>query len=65
MIFARFYFDPDKADQFAWHAGQEVVEMQYDNVFDLIMECHQLEDALRDCTVLMDGQVFNLKALSV
>lgn len=64
MIFARFYFKPEKAEQFAWYAGQEVVEMVYDNIMDLILECKELEDAIKDCTVMMDGQIYNLKALS-
>lgn len=65
MVVARFEFHPEQADQFAWQAGQNIVEMTFNNVFDLIQTCQGLEDAIVDCTVIMDGQMISLKALSV
>jgi len=65
MVIARFEFHPEHADQFAWQAGQNIVEMTFDNVFDLIQACQELEDAIKDCTVIMDGHMINLQALSV
>ncbi|MFZ9341988.1 MAG: hypothetical protein ACO24P_00105 [Candidatus Nanopelagicaceae bacterium] len=65
MVLARFEFRPECADQFAWKAGQNIVEMIFDNVFDLVNTCKELEDAIVDCTAIIDGHVINLQALSV
>lgn len=65
MIVARFEFHPGRAEQFAWQPGQSIVEMSFDNVFDLIELCQGIEDAIKDCSVMMDGQVINLKCLPV
>jgi hypothetical protein len=64
MVIARFEFDPDHADQFAWQANQHIVEMVFDNVLDLIQVCQELEDVIIDCTAIIDGHVVNLQALS-
>jgi len=64
MILARFEFHPGSAGQFAWGAGQEIVEMTFDNVFDLITMCQEFEDAIKDCTAIVDGNLVNLKTVS-
>lgn len=64
MIIARFEFHPDKMDQFAWNAEQSIVEIAYDNIFDLIQACQEFEDAIKDCTAIIDGEMINLQALS-
>jgi uncharacterized protein YqgV (UPF0045/DUF77 family) len=64
MVLARFEFHPGSAEQFAWSAGQTVVEMTFDNVFDLIKTCQELEDAIKDCTAIVDGNLVNLKMVS-
>lgn len=65
MVIARFEFLPEHADQFVWSAGQQVVEMTFDNIFDLIRVCQEHEDVIKDCTVLVDGHIINLQALSI
>jgi len=64
MVLARFEFYPDKAEQFAWHSGQQIVEVLFDNVFDLIKTCQEYEDAIANCTAMMDGQIIDLRAFS-
>lgn len=65
MVLARFEFHPECADQFAWNAGQSIVEMTFNNVFELIQMCQEHEDAIKDCTVIMDGNMISLQAFSV
>jgi hypothetical protein len=64
MVIARFQFKPGMAEHFAWYAGQEVVEMMFNDVTEFVETCQQFEDALVDASVLMDGHVYNLEALS-
>lgn len=64
MIVARFEFLPEYADQFAWSAGQTVVEMLFDNVFDLIQICQEHEHAILDCTAIVEGHMISLQGVS-
>lgn len=63
-IVARFEFIPEKAKDFAWGGDQTVVEMTYDNILELIHEVKTKEDAIKECTAIVDGQVIDLRELS-
>lgn len=64
MIVARFEFLPEFADQFSWSAGQTVVEILFDDVFDLIQTCQEHEHAIADCTAIVEGHIINLVGVS-
>ena len=59
-IIARFSFIPDRAPEFVEAEGQTVVQMEFDAI-DEVMECvHQFQDALEDCSAIINGKVVNL-----
>lgn len=64
MLVARFYFKPGCADQWAWSAGQSVVEMVYPSAWEIIEFCQEVEDLLLDCVVYDGHQVTSLKIIS-
>lgn len=66
MIIARIEFDPDQAWYFLDDApsGQNIVEMEYDNVYDLIEVCEEFKDFIINCTVLIDGKIVDLHNVS-
>lgn len=65
MILARFEFHPEYAADFGWSEGQQVVELQYDNIFELIEACQSFEEAIKDVTAIVDGTMVSLKGVSV
>ena len=64
MVLARFEFKPEAADQFAWKAGQTVVEMTFDSCLDVIKFCQEVEDAIKGCTVFTGSEVIALEAFA-
>lgn len=60
MVIARFEFKPEAADQFAWCAGQTIVEMAFDSCLDVVKFCQEIEDALVDCTVYTGSTIISL-----
>lgn len=64
MVIARFHFKPEAANQFCWHATQEIVEMQFQDTVDVVSFCKEFEDALIDCTVIVGDQLLQLSGFS-
>ena len=64
MINARFYLTPGRGRELGWNGTQEVVELLFSDVFDLIGFCKENEDQILGCTALVDGKVVDLQTLS-
>lgn len=64
MLVARFYFKPGCADQWAWSAGQSVIEVVYESAWEVVEFCQEIEDLLLDCVVYDGHQITSLKVVS-
>ena len=64
MVIARFQFKPGAADQFCWHASQEIVEMQFEDAHEVVELCRELEDRISDVTVLVEDQLIVLSGFA-
>jgi len=62
-VIARFRFDPEQADAFCWVDGTSVVELQFDDVYEVINYCEAYESAILDVTAIVNGQVINLREM--
>jgi hypothetical protein len=67
VIKARFEFKPEHAHHFVSDdfGQQTIVEMAFESVEALIMMVQGLEHVLVDCTAIVNGNVVNLRSLSV
>lgn len=59
VIVARFEFDQDEAPLFL-EDGKTFIEMQFDSVDEVIEYCTEFENAIIDCTALINGRVVSL-----
>ena len=59
VIIARFEFDADEAPHFL-DDGKSFTEMQFDTIEEIIEYCQEFEDAIVDCTALINGRVVSL-----
>lgn len=66
MILARFQFDQDFAHHFIDDPSgiQNIIEMQYDDIYELIEVCEQFKDFIVNCTAIIDGNVLDLRNIS-
>jgi len=64
MIIARFQIHPERASEIAWNSTQDIIELAFPDVFDLIGFCKENEDDIVACTAIIDGRVIDLEALS-
>jgi len=67
MILARFEFRKDAAPDFidSKHGSQVITEMEFDSVVELIEMCQGLEDAILNCTALVNGEIVDLRLVSL
>lgn len=65
MIIARFEFLPEAAPDFAWLATQQIVEMQFEDLFEFFSYCEPIEDALKECTVYTGEEIISLSDFTV
>lgn len=63
-VIARFVFKEDHAPEFVDQDGQRVVETVWDDVVELIEFCETLEQAIEDCIVMVEGNMFSLLEVS-
>jgi hypothetical protein len=64
MVIARFQFKPGAADQFCWAAGQEIVEMTFEDATEVVQFCKEVEDVIVDCTVIVGDQLLVLSGFT-
>lgn len=64
MIVARFTFKPEHAPDFVEQDGQLLVETLWNDVQELIEFCEGCEEAIEECTVLLNGSMVSLKEVS-
>jgi hypothetical protein len=57
-ILARFTFKADRAEEFLME-GQQVTQLDFDEIEELIEYTKSFEDALEDVTVLYRGKTYN------
>jgi hypothetical protein len=64
MITARIEFKPGCGEQFCLTATQDIVEVKFQDLIDLIETVKDFEAYISNCIVRMDGKVFDLKEIS-
>lgn len=64
MIIARFQIRPERASEIGWNGTQDIIELTFASIFDLISFCKENEDDILGCTAIVDGRVIDLQALS-
>jgi uncharacterized protein YacL len=64
MPVARIRFTPDSASYFCYGKSQQVVEMKFESVEELIRTVREMERDILDCTAIIDGKVIDLRAVS-
>jgi hypothetical protein len=61
---ARFHFKADRAAEFS-QDGNDIVEMQFEDVDELIEYCREFEDALLNVLVLLGKEVIQLSDFNI
>lgn len=64
MLTARIEFTKGAAPYFCPEADQQVVEVLFESVSALIDTLREIEHDIENCTVAIDGKVFDLRNIS-
>lgn len=66
-VLARFTFKPEDAKYFidSSNGEQNVIEVLFESVEDLICTCKEFENSLLDCTAVVNGKIVTLQKYPV
>lgn len=64
MVVARFHFLPHRAGEFC-EQGQEISELVFDDIVELVRFTKEIEDCLYDVLVFDGTNIISLRQMSV